>query len=74
MGTIANQKNSGTVQLEFQAMGTSETSIMLQQPLLGATSEVYTVEVTQLMMSLGEERATDNTEPLFYIVERPTVF
>ena len=71
MGTIANQKNGGSVQIEFQAIGTSEASIMLQQPLLGTTSESYTVEVTQLMMSLGQEQALSGTEFIMAIVDRP---
>ena len=71
MGTIANQKNGSTVQLEIQAIGSSETSIMLQQPLLGTSSESYTVEVTQLMMSLGEERALSGNEFILAIVARP---
>ena len=71
MGTIANHKNGSTIQLEFQAIGTSEASIMLQQPLLGTTTDGYTVEVTQLMMSLGDERATSGNEFIMAIVERP---
>ena len=71
MGTIANQKNGSNIQLEIQAIGTSETSIMLTQPLLGTSSESYTVEVTQLMMSLGDERALSGNEMIFAIVDRP---
>ena len=71
MGTIANQKNGGMVQLELQGIGTSETSIMLQQPLLGTSSDDYTVEVTQLMMSLGEERAMSGTEYVMAVLDRP---
>ena len=71
MGTIANLKNGSMVQLEIQGIGTSETSIMLQQPLLGTSSDGYTVEVTQLMMSLGEERAVSGTEYILGIARRP---
>ena len=71
MGTVANQKNGSMVQLEFQAIGTSETTIMLQQPLLGTTTDGYTVEVTQFMMSLGDERAMSGNEFLLAIIERP---
>ena len=73
MGTIANQKNGSNIQLEMQAIGSSELSIMLVQPLLGTTTDTYTVEVTQLMMSLGEERALSGNEMIFAIVERPLV-
>ena len=71
MGTIANQKNGSNIQLEMQGIGTSEASVMLMQPLLGTTTDTYTVEVTQLMMSLGEERALSGNEMIFAIVERP---
>ena len=72
MGTVANVKNGSMVQLEFQAIGTSETTIMLQQPLLGTTTDGFTVEVTQLMMSLGNERAMSGNEFLLAVFERPT--
>ena len=73
MGTIANQKNGSNIQLELQGIGSSELSIMLVQPLLGTTTDTYTVEVTQLMMSLGEERALSGNEMIFAIVDRPDV-
>ena len=70
MGTIANQKDGSNIQIEFQGIGTSQTSIMLQQPLLGESSESYTVEVTNFQMSLGEERATSKTtHPMMIIVD-----
>lgn len=71
MGTIANQKDGSNIQLEIQGIGTSETSIMLQQPLLGESSESYTVEVTNFQMSLGEERATSKktSHPIMLIVD-----
>ena len=70
MGTIANQKDGSNIQIEFQGIGTSQTSIMLQQPLLGESSESYTVEVTNFQMSLGEERATSKTaHPMMLIVD-----
>ena len=73
MGTIANQKNGSNIQLEMQGIGESEASVMLMQPLLGTTTDTYTVEVTQLMMSLGEERALSGNEMIFAIVDRPLV-
>ena len=71
MGTIANQKDGSNIQLEIQGIGTSQASIMLQQPLLGESSENYTVEVTNFQMSLGEERATSKiyARPMMLIVD-----
>ena len=71
MGTIANQKDGSNIQLEIQGIGTSQASIMLQQPLLGESSENYTVEVTDFQMSLGEERATSRiySRPIMLIID-----
>ena len=71
MGTIANRKDGSNIQLEIQGIGTSQASIMLQQPLLGESSENYTVEVTDFQMSLGEERATSKiySRPIMLIID-----
>ena len=72
MTTIANQKFSEMVQLEFQNSGSSGVSAMLLQPLLEKTS-TYVCELTDLQCSLNEELAFPENRWLMTIVRKPVI-
>ena len=68
--SVANHKFTDMKQIEFQQSGSSEVNAMLTQPLLEKPS-TYTVEVTDLQCTLGEEPFFPTDEWLFTLFRLP---
>ena len=68
--SVANHKFTDMKQIEFQQSGSSEVNAMLTQPLLEKPS-TYTVEVTDLQCTIGEEPFFPIDEWLFTLFRLP---